>query len=150
MVDLLPCVIKYLSGTRYRSSCCEAVVVRSLGRNSENIMAFPLKIVAVLSAVAAYITSITTRSQWSLHAFTTYYVVSFVLSFFLHAFWDVILYPKLFSPLRSLPGPRNPSWYNGQWQKITELPFGIPMQQWYGLFAQVSVLINRYADNIAG
>lgn len=113
-------------------------------------MAFPWQIVAALSAAAAYLTTSITRSHWSLLVFIGYYALSFVLSNLLYLLWSIILYPKFFSPLRSLPEPKNPSWYNGQWQKIMELQPGVPMEEWYRSIAlrlsldpkQVPILIS--------
>lgn len=94
-------------------------------------MDFPWKGVAAASAVSSYIATSTLRTQWSAPTFAKYYVYSYMLGFFSWALWTVLLYPKIFSPLRHLPGPKNLSWYNGQWSKIRALPSGVPMLEWY-------------------
>lgn len=93
---------------------------------------FPAKRITGAAALTAYVATTYLKPQWSTAAFAAYFVASYVFNFFLFACWTVILYPKVFSPLRGLPEPENLSWYNGQWQKIRDLPTGVPMQQWYG------------------
>jgi hypothetical protein len=44
--------------------------------------------------------------------------------------WQVILYPKFFSPLRHLPGPAGGSWWNGHFSDIVKRPSGEPMKEW--------------------
>ncbi|KAK3364129.1 cytochrome P450, partial [Lasiosphaeria hispida] len=44
--------------------------------------------------------------------------------------WSVVLYPKLFSPPRKLPGPKCGSFFNGQLRRILENAPGVPMEQW--------------------
>jgi hypothetical protein len=44
--------------------------------------------------------------------------------------WAIILYPKFFSPLRHLPGPKAGSWWNGSFLDITRRPTGEPMKEW--------------------
>lgn len=94
-------------------------------------MDFPWRRVAALSAVAGYMATTTLKPQWSTSAFVKYYALSYTLGFVAWAVWTVILYPKVFSPLRGLPEPKNLSWLNGQWQKIRDLPTGVPMLEWY-------------------
>lgn len=94
-------------------------------------MDFPWRRVTALSAVTAYMVTTTLKPQWSSSAFIRYYALSYLLGFVAWAFWTVILYPKVFSPLRGVPEPKNLSWFNGQWQKIRDLPTGVPMLEWY-------------------
>lgn len=93
-------------------------------------MDFPLKPTAVVSAVAAYGATTYLRPQWSTAAFVSYFVGSFLLNACGWAFWSVILYPKVFSPFRSLPAPKPTSWYNGNWKQIQDEPSGTPMLKW--------------------
>lgn len=44
--------------------------------------------------------------------------------------WSVVLYPKLFSPLRHLPEPPGASFFMGQGPAILKLPSGEPMRRW--------------------
>lgn len=93
-------------------------------------MDFPWKRVTAVAAVAAYVATSTLKQAWSRSTFTNYFAVSWLLSFLCWASWTVILYPKFFSPLLGLPEPPNPSWINGQYAKIRELPTGVPMLDW--------------------
>ncbi|KAF3764976.1 cytochrome P450 [Cryphonectria parasitica EP155] len=90
----------------------------------------PWQVMTAISAVAGYVATTAFHPQWSTASFVSYFVGSWVVSFFGWAFWKVILWPKVFSPLRDLPEPKNLSWYNGQWAKIKALPNGSPMQEW--------------------
>ncbi|KAJ4424852.1 hypothetical protein N0V82_000571 [Gnomoniopsis sp. IMI 355080] len=93
-------------------------------------MDFPFKPAAAISAVAAFGLTTYLRPQWSTLAFTSYFASSFTVYFLGWAFWTVILYPKLFSPLRGLPEPKSQSWFNGNWNKIRAEPSGAPMLEW--------------------
>ena len=44
--------------------------------------------------------------------------------------WTVIIYPKLFSPLRHLPQPKGGSFINGHFWKIFKEPTGLPHREW--------------------
>ncbi|KAF2398774.1 cytochrome P450 [Trichodelitschia bisporula] len=44
--------------------------------------------------------------------------------------WNMILWPKVFSPLRKLPQPKKSDFFYGQWAKIREEPNGQPMKEW--------------------
>jgi cytochrome P450 len=58
------------------------------------------------------------------------FVQLYLLGFGVWVLWKVILYPKVFSPLRHLPGPKNVSWFNGQFGRIRKEPSGGPMLEW--------------------
>jgi cytochrome P450 len=72
------------------------------------------------------------------HYAPTYAPASRLLSFFLVALgelflwatWKVIVYPKFLSPLRGLPEPQAPSWWNGHASTIMAQPSGHPMREW--------------------
>ncbi|PSR99430.1 cytochrome P450 [Coniella lustricola] len=90
----------------------------------------PWKSITLGSGITAYSAVSSFSPRWSSTAFTGYFVSTWVLSFVAWACWKVILWPKVFSPLRGLPEPKNDSFFNGQWEKIRKLPNGVPMQQW--------------------
>lgn len=62
------------------------------------------------------------------HAWTIATLAS--IQFLLWLIWRVILYPKLFSPLRHLPGPPGGTFLHGQAWNIHKLPSGQPMRDW--------------------
>lgn len=104
-------------------------------------MDFPWKGVALVSATAGFFATSALRPGWSTPTFVKYFVASYVLSFLSWVLWTVVLYPKIFSPLRGLPEPENHSWFNGQWAKIRKLPSGVPMQEWCASRALVPNLL---------
>lgn len=93
-------------------------------------MDFPWRRVAAIAAVGAGLATVFLAERWSARTFSKYFVYSWILSFLPHAFWAVILWPKVFSPLRGLPEPKGNSWWNGQWAKIQALSNGAPMLEW--------------------
>lgn len=93
-------------------------------------MDFPWRKATPVSAVAAYVATSVFKANWFIFAFAGYFFCAYALILFLYSFWGIILYPKVFSPLRGLPEPKNSSWYNGQWKKIRDLPMGVPMEEW--------------------
>lgn len=49
---------------------------------------------------------------------------------FANVLWATVLYPKFFSPLLKLPGPKDGSFFNGQlWNILSDIP-GAPMEKW--------------------
>ncbi|KAH1513894.1 hypothetical protein KXX29_009738 [Aspergillus fumigatus] len=44
--------------------------------------------------------------------------------------WNALLYPKIFSPLRRFPGPKDGDFLHGQLWRILSEPVGIPMREW--------------------
>jgi hypothetical protein len=44
--------------------------------------------------------------------------------------WSVVIYPKVFSPLRHLPTPDDNSFFSGQTKKVFREPSGRPMRYW--------------------
>lgn len=93
-------------------------------------MDFPWRRLAATAAVGAALATFTLAGKWSLATFSKYYIYAWILSFIPLGLWEVILYPKVFSPLIGLPEPIGNSWWNGQWANIQALPNGAPMQQW--------------------
>jgi hypothetical protein len=54
----------------------------------------------------------------------------FLALFITKASWEVVIYPKLFSPLRHLPTPDDNSFFSGQTRKVFREPSGRPMRYW--------------------
>lgn len=63
-------------------------------------MALSLKQIAAASAVVAILTNLLYgRSIWRIA------ISFFIVSQLLNQLWKMVVYPKLFDPLRTLPGP---------------------------------------------
>jgi hypothetical protein len=92
-------------------------------------MGLPWRFISASSLVVAYLT--TSRwTQWSNVAFATTFAGAWAIHLLAWVVWTVILYPKVFSPLRGLPEPKNSSWFMGQYRRIAAEPTGIPMLDW--------------------
>lgn len=111
----------YLSRTRLRSA-------EATGKMTD----IPYRTLTGLSALSAY--SLVTYLPGVLPSAQPGYLGTFAqlwtLGFTLFAFWQIIVYPKLLSPLRHLPGPKGGSWWNGQFFRILAEPTGAPMREW--------------------
>ena len=84
-----------------------------------------------LFAVSAGI-SVLARSytpQYSLGLVSTTLVL-FLALFFAKISWSVVIYPKLFSPLRHLPTPDDNAFFSGQTKKVFREASGRPMRYW--------------------
>jgi type IV secretory pathway VirB3-like protein len=57
-------------------------------------------------------------------------LIVFLVSFIAKITWGVIIYPKVFSPLRHLPTPDDNSFFSGQTKKVFREPSGRPMRYW--------------------
>ncbi|KAJ3552081.1 hypothetical protein NPX13_g11201 [Xylaria arbuscula] len=87
---------------------------------------------ALASSVgSSYLLASSQLPWWKLH-FTGGFISLFLIQVFAWAVWTVILWPKFFSPLRSLPEPPGGSWWNGHFARILAEPSGIPMREWVG------------------
>ncbi|KAI1364418.1 cytochrome P450 [Xylaria arbuscula] len=87
---------------------------------------------ALASSVGiSYLLASSQLPWWKLH-FTGGFISLFLIQVFAWAVWTVILWPKFFSPLRSLPEPPGGSWWNGHFARILAEPSGIPMREWVG------------------
>jgi hypothetical protein len=75
-----------------------------------------------------YFTSRT--SNWVALLFVGNFIAIWLAQLFLYAIWSMILWPKLFSPLRGLPEPGNNSFLMGQYLRIAAEPTGAPMLDW--------------------
>ncbi|KAI0391149.1 cytochrome P450 [Xylariaceae sp. FL0594] len=93
------------------------------------VFPYPWRAIIVSSLVTSYVLVSYQSHWWKLHYLSTF-VSGFLLQTLGWAFWIVILWPKVFSPLRSLPEPPGGSFWNGQWARIAAEPSGIPMREW--------------------
>ena len=57
-------------------------------------------------------------------------VLLFLALFIAKITWAVVIYPKVFSPLRHLPTPDDNSFFSGQTKKVFREPSGRPMRYW--------------------
>ncbi|KAI2619947.1 cytochrome P450 [Hypoxylon sp. NC1633] len=92
-------------------------------------MAFPWRTLIATSLVSSYLI-ISLKPEWIRLQFFGAFFGSWTLQSFLYGLWKVSLWPKVFSPLRSLPGPAGNSIFMGQFNYIRARPTGIPMREW--------------------
>ena len=57
-------------------------------------------------------------------------VLLFLAPFLSKITWSVVIYPKVFSPLRHLPTPDDNSFFSGQTKKVFREASGRPMRYW--------------------
>ncbi|KAK4229991.1 cytochrome P450 4V2 [Podospora fimiseda] len=69
-------------------------------------------------------------SSWPGSGLFLPFVSVWLLQFFLEVVWKVVLYPKLFSPLRKFPGPKPGSFFMGNFIEIRQHPTGVPHRKW--------------------
>ncbi|EEY18356.1 cytochrome P450 2D20 [Verticillium alfalfae VaMs.102] len=92
-------------------------------------MGLPWRPISWASLVIAV--SVTYRQPvFSRQLFLWAFASSWLLSFLGWAVWAIFLWPKLFSSLRSLPGPNDNHWLMGQFPKIGAEATGLPMMEW--------------------
>jgi hypothetical protein len=91
---------------------------------------FPYRFITAVSLGGAYILSSGRIPQWPVPGFLAAFIALWGIQLFAWAVWAVLLYPKLFSPLRGLPEPAGNSWFMGQFPVIRALPSGTPMAEW--------------------
>ncbi|KAL8297533.1 hypothetical protein RB597_006565 [Gaeumannomyces tritici] len=96
------------------------------------------------------------QGQRSTSTLLTTFSGAWLALFAVWAIWMNQLYPKLFSPLRHLPGPKDNSFWNGQQARIAKEPTGAPMTDWLnsipndGFIRYLSILnIERLAPTSA-
>ncbi|KAJ8124317.1 hypothetical protein O1611_g9323 [Lasiodiplodia mahajangana] len=93
------------------------------------VFPYPWRGILASSLAASYLLVSYQSHWWKLH-----YVATFITAWLFQTsawgVWVVILWPKLFSPLRSLPEPSGGSWWNGHFKRIVAEPSGIPMREW--------------------
>ncbi|KAL2158561.1 hypothetical protein VTH06DRAFT_4328 [Thermothelomyces fergusii] len=88
------------------------------------------RLISGISLGGAYLVSSGRIPQWPSPGFLTAFTVIWGIQGLAWALWSVILYPKLFSPLRGLPEPSGNSWFMGQFPKILAMSTGSPMIEW--------------------
>jgi hypothetical protein len=91
----------------------------------------PYRLITAVSLGGAYLLSSGRIPQWPATSFLPAAAALWGIQALVWVSWVVILYPKLFSPLRGLPGPGGNSWFMGQFKTITSRPTGAPMAEWY-------------------
>jgi hypothetical protein len=67
------------------------------------------------------------------------FVMLWVLQAAWWVFYQIMLYPRYFSPLRHLPGPTGGSIWMGQYPRISREASGQPAAEWYACNPPVSV-----------
>ncbi|KAK8140441.1 hypothetical protein PG984_000507 [Apiospora sp. TS-2023a] len=105
-------------------------------------MALAWRPLTAAAAVIAY-TLVARQTEWSLSGFVRTFCGLWLSGVFLWVVWTVILYPKLFSPLRHLPSPPGGSFWNGHFDAINKHPTGIPMRDWINTIPNNGLI--RYA-----
>jgi hypothetical protein len=90
-----------------------------------------LKVMVGTSLVAAYLLASRREAASTRLSFAADFAAAYLTQFLFWTIWQVILYPKLFSPLRGLPEPKDNHPLMGQFGKITREPTGAPMTEWY-------------------
>lgn len=89
-------------------------------------MALPLRAFLAIALVYAYFVTSRRSALW----YAGNFLAAAAVQCFGYALWAVILYPKLFSPLKGLPEPSGNSWLMGQWSRIVKERSGGPMSEW--------------------
>ncbi|KAH8815210.1 cytochrome P450 monooxygenase-like protein [Xylogone sp. PMI_703] len=92
----------------------------------------PFKAITALAAVSSYVL-VAHKPDVLLFSKPSYigtFLQLWTVQLLGYAFWKVILWPKIFSPLRGLPEPTGNSWWNGQYARISAEPTGVPMTDW--------------------
>ncbi|KAI1190005.1 cytochrome P450 [Nemania serpens] len=90
---------------------------------------YPWRGFLVSSSAASYILVSYQSHLWKL-GFVSSFICALILQSLAWTVWVVILWPKIFSPLRSLPEPSGGSWFNGHFKRIVAEPSGMPMKEW--------------------
>ncbi|KAI3332199.1 cytochrome P450 [Xylariaceae sp. AK1471] len=94
-----------------------------------DVFPYPWRRTVASSLAASYILVSYQSHWWKLHYTGTFFTAWFFQTL-AWAVWVVILWPRFFSPLRSLPEPSGGSWFNGHFKRILAEPSGIPMRDW--------------------
>ncbi len=92
-------------------------------------MGLPWQLISLGSLATASLIA-ARSSDWSKTSFLSVFAASWALQFFCWGLWATFLYPKLFSPFRDLPEPKNNSWIHGQYRRIADEPTGAPALDW--------------------
>ena len=91
----------------------------------------PYRLISIISLGGAYVLSSGRIPQCPEVSFLPGFAAAWAIQALAWAIWMVLLYPKLFSPLRGLPEPSGNSWFMGQFKTISAQPTGAPMREWY-------------------
>lgn len=83
----------------------------------------------LVSSIAASVLARAYAPAYSLGLFSTASLL-FLALFLTKITWGVVIYPKLFSPLRHLPTPDDNSFFSGQTKKVFREASGRPMRHW--------------------
>lgn len=83
----------------------------------------------LVSSIAASVLARTYAPAYSLGLLSTASLL-FLALFLTKITWGVVIYPKLFSPLRHLPTPDDNSFFSGQTKKVFREASGRPMRHW--------------------
>ncbi|KAK8042026.1 hypothetical protein PG993_006549 [Apiospora rasikravindrae] len=105
-------------------------------------MALAWRPLTAAAAVIAY-TLVSRQTSWSYSELIRKFCGLWFSGLSLYVVWTVILYPKLFSPLRHLPSPPGGSFWNGHFSAINAHPTGIPMREWINTIPNNGLI--RYA-----
>ncbi|KAK4154039.1 cytochrome P450 [Chaetomidium leptoderma] len=90
----------------------------------------PFRAISAVSLGGAYLLSSGRIPQIPQQNFLPTAAALWGIQLLMWAVWVVLLYPRLFSPLRGLPEPRGNSWFMGQFPTIVKVPTGTPMLEW--------------------
>ncbi|KAA6413515.1 MAG: cytochrome P450 [Lasallia pustulata] len=86
---------------------------------------------SALVSFAASVLLVQLAPQLSISAsYVRAFSATFGLQLLIWAVWTVLIYPKLWSPLRHLPHPTNASFFNGHFKLIASETTGKPQQEW--------------------
>jgi hypothetical protein len=95
-------------------------------------MDIPFKAITGLAALSSYalVTYFPHLLPYSQPSYLGTFAQIWIVEVSISLFWQVILYPKYFSPLRHLPGPEGGSWWCGYFFEIIRRPSGEPIKEW--------------------
>ncbi|KAI0206402.1 cytochrome P450 [Astrocystis sublimbata] len=93
------------------------------------VFPYPWRGILASSFASSYIL-VSNQSHWWKPSYVGTFFCAWIAQTLVWAVWVVILWPKFFSPLRSLPEPAGGSWWNGHFKKILAEPSGVPMREW--------------------
>ena len=93
-------------------------------------MGFPHRFLTASSVGIGYLLFSQGGFIWSIRGFIASVAALWAIQFTAWTLWTVLLYPKLFSPLRHLPEPNGGSWLNGQFWVAQAVATGVPMLEW--------------------
>ncbi|KAI1843392.1 hypothetical protein JX265_006219 [Neoarthrinium moseri] len=89
----------------------------------------PWKAISLTSLVSSYLL-VSRQAEWSTAQLVRAFAGLWLLQALAFGAWAVVIYPKLFSPLRGLPQPKGNSFFMGQLARIRDEPTGYPQREW--------------------